>query len=230
MKRTITTILVTAAISFVALPAMANISNNQQDKLGYTMGVETGMAFKAHGVNINPSAYKQGFDDAMAGKPYQMTDQAMKTTLMAFRKEAVEKYKAQAQQASGQNSQQGAAFLSTNKSKPGVKTTASGLQYKIIKAGSGTPPALTDTVTVNYSGSLINGTVFDSSYKRGQPATFPVGGVIKGWQEALTMMKPGAVWMLYIPANLAYGAAGAPGAIGPNQTLIFKVNLISVKH
>jgi FKBP-type peptidyl-prolyl cis-trans isomerase len=124
----------------------------------------------------------------------------------------------------------GKAFLAANQHKPGVKTTASGLQYKILKEGSGTAPTLKDTVTVNYEGTFINGKVFDSSYKRDESVTFPVKGVIKGWQEALTMMKPGAIWMLYIPPDLAYGANNAPAAIGANQTLIFKVNLISVKR
>ena len=127
-----------------------------------------------------------------------------------------------------QNKSAGEAFLAENAKKPGVKTTADGLQYKIIHEGSGTPPTATDTVTVNYEGTLIDGTVFDSSYKRGQPATFPVNGVIKGWTEALQLMKPGATWMLYIPAKLAYGKQGAGSKIGPDETLIFKVDLLSV--
>jgi len=122
----------------------------------------------------------------------------------------------------------GDAFLTANKIKPGVVTLPDGLQYKVIKEGSGPKPAATDTVTVNYAGTLIDGTEFDSSYKRGQPATFPVGGVIAGWTEALQLMKVGSTWELYIPAALAYGANGAPPVIGPNQTLIFKVELLSI--
>ena len=119
--------------------------------------------------------------------------------------------------------------MAKNKSQPGVKTLASGLQYKVIKAGQGKAPSASDSVTVNYEGKLINGTVFDSSYKRNKPITFPVNGVIKGWQTVLTMMKPGATWEVAIPANLAYGAAGVPGSeIGPNETLLFKINLVSV--
>lgn len=127
-----------------------------------------------------------------------------------------------------QNQDAGDNFLAENSMKEGVKTTDSGLQYKIIEEGSGKSPSPTDMVTVNYEGTLINGTVFDSSYKRGEPISFPVNGVIQGWQEALPMMKEGATWMLYIPSELAYGPRGAGGIIGPNETLIFKVELIKV--
>ena len=132
-----------------------------------------------------------------------------------------------AQTANGK--QAGEAFLMANKTKPGVVTLKDGLQYKIITPGNGASPTAADTVTVNYAGTLIDGTEFDSSYKRGEPATFPVSGVIPGWTEALQLMKPGATWMLYIPADLAYGDQGAPPSIGPNETLIFKVELLNVK-
>lgn len=123
----------------------------------------------------------------------------------------------------------GESFLSTNKAQPGVVTLPDGLQYKVLIAGTGSQPTDTDVVTVNYSGKLTNGTEFDSSYKRGQPASFPVNGVIPGWTEALKLMKVGSTWELYIPANLAYGDVGAPPVIGPNEALIFKVELLSVK-
>jgi len=122
----------------------------------------------------------------------------------------------------------GEAFLAANKSKSGVVTLPDGLQYKIITEGTGPQPSDTDNVSVNYAGTLINGTEFDSSYKRGQPATFPVNGVIPGWVEALKLMKVGSVWELYIPPTLAYGERGAPPAIGPNETLIFKVELLGI--
>jgi FKBP-type peptidyl-prolyl cis-trans isomerase FklB len=123
----------------------------------------------------------------------------------------------------------GEAFLAANKSKPGVVTLPDGLQYKVITQGTGAQPTDTDIVTVHYAGTLVDGTEFDSSYKRGEPASFPVSGVIPGWTEALKLMKAGSTWELYVPATLAYGDRGAPPAIGPNETLIFKVNLISVK-
>jgi len=121
------------------------------------------------------------------------------------------------------------AFLAANKQQPGVVTLPSGLQYKVVIEGTGKQPKDTDTVTVDYAGTLVDGTEFDSSYKRGQPASFPVNGVIPGWTEALKLMKAGSTWKLYIPANLAYGAQGAPPVIGPNKTLVFKVHLISIQ-
>lgn len=131
--------------------------------------------------------------------------------------------------AADHNKMQGEAFLAKNKTKPGVVTLADGLQYKVITAGKGATPTDTDTVTVHYSGTLIDGTEFDSSFKRGQPASFPVNGVIPGWTEALKLMKVGSTWELYIPSSLAYGEQGMPPAIGPNQTLIFKVTLLGIE-
>lgn len=131
--------------------------------------------------------------------------------------------------ANTQNATTGDAFLEKNKTQPGVVTTQDGLQYKIITEGKGPKPKLDDQVTVHYQGTLVNGQEFDSSYKRGEPATFPVNGVIPGWTEALQLMPVGSTWELYIPAKLAYGDAGAPPVIGPNETLIFKVQLIAIK-
>ncbi len=153
----------------------------------------------------------------------------MRQTLQQFEKQSLQKMQHKMKQTAQQNAEKSRAFLTANKNKPGVKTLANGLQYKVLQAGQGQSPTLNDEVTVNYEGRLINGTVFDSSYKRGQPATFPLKSVIKGWQEALTRMKPGAIWEIYVPPQLAYGEQGAPGVIGPNEALIFKVNLISVK-
>lgn len=127
------------------------------------------------------------------------------------------------------NKQIGASFLDQNKNKQDVVTLPDGLQYKVITAGTGPKPGLNDTVVVDYQGSLISGKVFDSSYQRGEPATFPVSGVITGWQEALQLMNKGSTWMIYIPSELAYGERGAPGSIGPNETLIFKVHLLDIQ-
>src|SRR5438309_9145950 len=132
-------------------------------------------------------------------------------------------------QAGENNKKEGEAFLAANKSKPGVVTLPSGLQYKIVKPGTGPKPAATDTVVANYRGTLINGTEFDSSYKRGEPLTIPVSGVIKGWTEALQLMPVGSKWELYIPSDLAYGARGAGADIGPNSTLIFEIELLSIQ-
>ncbi|OGT28509.1 MAG: hypothetical protein A2624_00855 [Gammaproteobacteria bacterium RIFCSPHIGHO2_01_FULL_42_8] len=155
----------------------------------------------------------------------------MQTALSNMQQEVTAHMQQKQTELSEKNQQAGQLFLTANAKKPGVITTPSGLEYQILNAGSGVSPTANDTVTVNYEGSLIDGSVFDSSYQRGQPATFKVGDVIPGWQEALQLMKAGDTWMLYIPAKLAYGNTGSPGAIGPNETLVFKVNLISVqKH
>ena len=156
-------------------------------------------------------------------------EKAMQAAIMTMQKQAMAKMQQKEKLLAATNLKASNAFLAANKSKPGVKTTASGLQYKVLTAGKGAAPTKQDTVTVDYEGKLISGKVFDSSYKRGKPVSFPVGGVIKGWQEALQMMKVGATWELYIPPAIAYGAQGSPGSIGPNQVLVFKVHLISMK-
>jgi len=148
---------------------------------------------------------------------------------MQLQEEARQKQAAKAQSEGSANKTEGEAFLAANKTKEGVMTTPSGLQYKILKAGTGPKPAATDTVVCNYRGTLLNGTEFDSSYKRGQPLTFPVNGVIKGWTEALQLMPVGSKWQLFIPAQLAYGERGAGADIGPNATLIFEVELVSIQ-
>jgi FKBP-type peptidyl-prolyl cis-trans isomerase FklB len=149
--------------------------------------------------------------------------------MTTFSQELRTKQQAAMQEATQKNAAVGQKFLAENKTKPGVKTTASGLQYKVLKEGSGPSPKETDTVVTNYRGTLINGTEFDSSYKRNEPVTFPVSGVIKGWTEALQLMKKGAKYQLFVPADLAYGARGAGQDIGPNETLIFEVELLDIK-
>src|SRR5213593_525626 len=145
--------------------------------------------------------------------------------MTAFEKDMEQKQKA----AADKNASEGTKFLEENKKKEGVKTTASGLQYKVVKEGTGAQPKANDTVTVNYRGTLINGTEFDSSYKRGEPATFPVNGVIKGWTEALQLMKVGSKYQLFVPSSLAYGERSVSPEIGPNATLIFEVELLDAK-
>jgi FKBP-type peptidyl-prolyl cis-trans isomerase FklB len=157
-----------------------------------------------------------------------MTEEEIRQTMMAFQKEMMAKQEEQMKKAGEKNKKEGEAFLAENKKKEGVITLPSGLQYKVIKAGQGKKPQASDKVTVHYRGTLINGTEFDSSIRRGQPATFPVSGIIPGWSEALQLMQEGAQWQLFIPPNLAYGERGAGNVIGPNSTLIFEVELISV--
>ena len=197
---------------------------DSKDKVSYSICLNIGFNLKKQNVSINPDTFVLGLKDALAGKP-QMTEEQVKETMTAFEKEMIDKQKA----AGVKNGADGEKFLAENKKKEGVKTTASGLQYKVVKEGSGAQPKETDTVIANYRGTLIDGTEFDSSYKRGQPATFPVSGVIKGWTEALQMMKVGSKFQLFIPATLAYGERAIGADIGPNSTLIFEVELLDVK-
>ncbi len=197
---------------------------DSKDKVSYSIGLNIGFNLKKQNVSINPDTFVLGLKDALAGKP-QMTDEQVKETMTAFEKEMIDKQKA----AGVKNGADGEKFLAENKKKEGVKTTASGLQYKVVKEGTGAQPKEKDTVMANYRGTLIDGTEFDSSYTRGQPATFPVSGVIKGWTEALQMMKVGSKYQLFIPANLAYGERAIGPDIGPNSTLIFEVELLDVK-
>jgi FKBP-type peptidyl-prolyl cis-trans isomerase FklB len=195
-----------------------------KDKASYSLGLNVGFTFKQQNLELNLDAFAAGFKDAMSGKKPLMTEQEVRETMMAFEKDMQQKQAETAQK----NAAEGKKFLAENKTKEGVKTNASGLQYKVLKEGSGAQPKSSDAVTVNYRGTLIDGTEFDSSYKRGQPATFPVGGVIKGWTEALQLMKVGSKYQLFIPASLAYGEQGRPG-IPPNSILIFEVELMDVK-
>jgi FKBP-type peptidyl-prolyl cis-trans isomerase FklB len=188
------------------------------------IGLNIGSNLSKQNIPINPDVLATGIKDAIAGKP-QLTPDQVKETMAAFEKDMEQKQQAAAQK----NVSEGAKFLEENKKKEGVKTTASGLQYKLIKVGTGAQPKETDTVTVNYRGTLINSTEFDSSYKRGEPATFPVNGVIKGWTEALQLMKIGSKYQLFIPPNLAYGERAVGPDISPNSTLIFDVELMGVK-
>lgn len=220
MKRLITTF--SAASLLLCLAAHA-------DDLSYAMGFKTGQALKTQSVTINPATFSQGLDDGYAGKQPSVSEEKMQIAIINMQNQMAQNMKKQYQDMAQKNKMEGKAFLEKNAKIPGIKTTASGLQYQIIDEGAGESPAVNDSVTVDYEGKLINEKVFDSSYQRGKPTTFKVGDVIKGWQEALTMMKPGATWMLYIPSELAYGAQGAMGAIGPNETLVFKVHLIAVK-
>ncbi len=202
------------------------VLKDQKDKVSYILGTDIGNNLKKQSISVNPKILAKGIEDALAGAKPLLTDKEIQETMMAFQKEVMAK---QAEVAK-KNKTEGEAFLAENKKKEGVKTTASGLQYKVIKPGKGKKPKSSDSVTVNYRGTLIDGTEFDSSYKRGQPATFQVSGVIPGWTEALQLMEEGAKWQLFIPSNLAYGERGAGGVIGPNATLIFEVELISIQE
>lgn len=200
-----------------------------KDKVSYGIGMDLGANFKAQGIEIDPAMVERGLKDATSGTKPLYTQQEMASTLVEFQKQLIAKRQAEFALMAAKNQQQSNAFLQTNKSKPGIVTTASGLQYKVVDAGKGTAtPSDKDVVTVDYVGSLPNGQVFDSSYKRGKPVTFPVGEVIPGWTEALKLMKPGSTYEIYVPSNLAYGDRGLPPVIGPNQALVFKIHLIAI--
>jgi FKBP-type peptidyl-prolyl cis-trans isomerase len=223
------TLVITAVALSFALAAFAEDKPPQlkdlKDRASYSIGLNVGFNMKRQNVDINQDAFVAGFKDAVTpGKTPQLTEEQVRETMLAFQKDMEQKQTQQAEKNAGE----GQKFLSDNKSKDGVKTTASGLQYKVMKEGNGAQPKATDTVTVNYRGTLTDGTEFDSSYKRNQPASFPVGGVIKGWTEALQLMKAGAKYQLFIPPDLAYGKEGRPG-IPPNSVLIFEVELMDVK-
>ena len=184
--------------------------------------------FSKQGIEIDADNLLAGLKDAMTGKPSVLSAEETQNTMMQLQQEMEQKFQENAGKAGEANKKEGQDFLAANKNKAGVVTLPSGMQYEILNEGTGKTPTRTDNVTTHYKGTLIDGTVFDSSYERGQPATFPVNGVIAGWTQALMMMKEGAKWRLYIPAELAYGAQGAGADIGPNATLIFDVELLKV--
>ncbi len=228
MKRLI--ICVSAAcVASIGLAEDKPQLKDQKDKASYSIGYDIGETFKKQNVDLNPDALFTGLKEALSGKEAALSKEEREKTLQAFQKEMMEKQIAASKEAATKNAAEGEKFLAENKKKDGVKTTASGLQYKVLKEGSGASPKETDTVVTNYRGTLIDGTEFDSSYKRNEPASFPVNRVIKGWTEALQLMKPGAKYQLVIPAALAYGERGAGQLIGPNATLIFDVELLSIK-
>jgi FKBP-type peptidyl-prolyl cis-trans isomerase FklB len=207
---------------------------DEKAKVSYAIGMSLGTQWKRNGLEsdqVSLETVVQGIKDSMAGTNTLLSDQAMQETLRTFSQQMQAKMQEKRRLEAEKNKQTGEAFLAQNKSKPGVVTLPSGLQYKILTEGSGESPKATDTVSVKYRGTLIDGTEFDSTAKRGdQPATFNVSGVVKGWTEALQLMKPGAKWQLFIPADLAYGDNPRPGSgIPPGSTLLFDIELLSVQ-
>ncbi|MFH0764971.1 MAG: FKBP-type peptidyl-prolyl cis-trans isomerase [Calditrichota bacterium] len=201
----------------------------QMDKVSYAIGLDIGRSFKEQTMEINADALVKGIRDALAGGATLMTDEEVKTAMETWQEDMMNKMDPDRKDNAGMNKTEGETFLQENKTKEGVITLPSGLQYKVLKEGTGSSPKLEDEVVTHYQGRLINGKVFDSSYDRGEPISFPVNGVIAGWTEALQLMKEGSKWELFVPSNLAYGSRGAGPDIGPNATLIFEVELIKVK-
>jgi len=228
MKYILTIILSIGLLFSVSFAEEKLELKDQKDKESYSLGYQFGQSLKTQGIDINLDIYASGIKDSLAGKEPQMNPEEIRVTVMELQKRVMAARQKEFEEQSARNLADGKAFLAENAKKEGVKTLPSGLQYKVLSEGSGKTPKEEDTVTVNYKGTLIDGTEFDSSYKRGQPATFQVNGVIKGWIEGLQLMKEGAKWQLFVPPELGYGERGR-GRIPPNSTLIFEVELISVK-
>ena len=201
----------------------------EKEKFSYALGMNIGNGMHRQGVDVDPNILLRGMKDALAGRKTLMSEEEARTAVMQMQNQVRQKMESKAKEAGASNKKQGDDFLAANKTKEGVVLLPSGLQYKILKEGTGPKPSATDSVVCNYRGTLIDGKEFDSSYKRGQPATFPVNGVIKGWTEALQLMPVGSKWQLFIPPDLAYGERGAGGDIGPDSTLIFEVELLSIE-
>jgi FKBP-type peptidyl-prolyl cis-trans isomerase FklB len=200
-----------------------------KEKASYAMGVNFGAGLRKQSIDIDPAILARGLKDAFSSGKTLLTEDQARAVLTELQNDMRKKQQELAQQLGDANKKEGAAFLEANKTKEGVVTLPSGLQYKVLQEGTGIKPAPTDTVVCNYRGTLLDNTEFDSSYKRGQPASFPVTGVIKGWTEALQLMPVGSKWQLFVPAELAYGDRGAGAQIGPNAALIFEVELLSIQ-
>jgi FKBP-type peptidyl-prolyl cis-trans isomerase len=200
-----------------------------KDKASYAMGMNIGNGLRKQSVDIDPAILARGLRDAFANGKTLLTEDEVRTILTQLQADMRKKQQEVAQVAAENNKKQGIAFLEANKTKEGVVTLPSGLQYKVLQEGTGAKPTVTDSVVCNYRGTLLDNTEFDSSYKRGQPITIPVTGVIKGWTEALQLMPVGSKWQLFVPSDLAYGERGAGGPIGPNATLIFEIELVGIQ-
>jgi FKBP-type peptidyl-prolyl cis-trans isomerase FklB len=197
----------------------------EKQKLSYTMGQQIGSGIQQDKLDVETESLVLGLTHSLNGDASLLSPAEMQSVIEAFQKDM----QAKANEVKGGNANKGIEFLKENSTKDGVQVLESGMQYIVINQGDGEKPNATDTVDVHYEGSLINGTVFDSSIKRGEPATFPVNGVIQGWQDALQLMEVGTKWKVFIPSELAYGEQGAGGAIGPNETLIFEMELLAIK-
>lgn len=224
MNRLIWGLLLAAVVGTVACEKKAKLDNDVQ-KASYGIGTQIGNNMKQQNIDIDSTALAAGLSDALAGKDLKLKPEEIQQALMKLQEMAVKKQAEVAEK----NKKEGQAFLDKNKAEAGIKTTASGLQYQVIKEGNGPTPSDKDVVTAHYEGKLVNGQKFDSSYDRNQPADFPVTGVIPGWTEALKLMKVGSKYKLYVPPELGYGASPRPG-IPPNSVLVFDVELMGIKN
>jgi FKBP-type peptidyl-prolyl cis-trans isomerase FklB len=229
MKSAFTLFVGIALLTTCAAARQKASPRSQKDKISYSIGLDIGKSLKRQSIDVEETLLIQGLKDALSGRKQLLSDEEAREVLTAYQKELVAKHTEEARIAGEKNKKEGEEFLAENKKKPGVVTLPDGLQYKILEEGTGQTPKATDTVVTNYRGTLINGKEFDSSYRRGQPVTFPVNQVIRGWMEALQLMKVGSKWQLFVPSELAYGPNGAGPDIGPNATLILEVQLLEIK-
>ena len=218
----------------LAMPVIASAQEapplkTEKEKLSYAMGMDLGAQLKSNAVDIDPGLFAEGLKAALAGAKTRLTEDEAKAAIAELQKTMVAKQAAAAKAAGEKNKAEGEAFLAANKAKPDVVTLPSGLQYKILTPGTGRKPLATDTVVCQYRGTTLDGKEFDSSYKRGEPASFPLNKVIRGWTEVLQLMPLGSKWQVFIPPALAYGERGSGAAIGPNATLIFEIELIAIR-
>jgi FKBP-type peptidyl-prolyl cis-trans isomerase FklB len=232
MKKTLnvictTTLLMAIAAGCTATEEAAVKLDDAKQRISYSIGVVTGRSFVKQEIDVDTAALMAGVRDAMSGQPPRLTDEQMDAELKALRESMMAKQEAKLKAMADKNKADGEAFLAKNAKEPGVVVRESGLQYKVLKEGAGPLPKADGIVSVHYRGTLLDGSEFDSSYERGEPLLLPVNGVIPGWTEALTLMKEGSKWQLFIPSQLAYGEEGAPPVIGPNATLLFEIELIS---
>lgn len=215
----------TALVATQAVAADDVKLDGRDARISYAVGLQIGDSLKAEGIPVDQAALAAAIADVMAGRESRLSEEAIQEAMVSLQAEKV----AAAERAAAENKTKGAEYLAANKQKPGVKVTASGLQYKVIQAGTGKIPSPADMVTVHYRGTLLNGEEFDSSYSRNEPASFPVNGVIKGWEEVLQLMHEGEKIEVAIPSDLAYGERGTGHGIGPNETLLFEIELLTVQ-
>jgi FKBP-type peptidyl-prolyl cis-trans isomerase FklB len=219
-------------ILLLATPAMSAEKTTElktaKDKISYSIGFDMGSSIKRNGIDVDPRIITKAIKDALSGGKPLMTEQEMKESISTLQKDMAAKQQERMRTQANKNKKEGETFLAENRKKEGVTSLPSGLQYMVLSEGKGSHPKATDTVTVQYRGTLIDGTEFDSSYKRGQPVTFSLNQVIKGWTEGVQLMKEGGKIKLFVPSDLAYGERGAGSQIGPNTMLIFEIELLSV--
>ncbi|MCG6918710.1 MAG: FKBP-type peptidyl-prolyl cis-trans isomerase [Deltaproteobacteria bacterium] len=234
-RRVGTSYLLILAVSLALLLSFCSTQEkielkDDKAKESYSVGYQFGQNLKKMEADLDPEVMTAAIRDGLSGKESRLSDEEMRAAVASLREKTVAAMQASIKEQAQKNLAEGEKFLAENKIKEGVKTTGSGLQYKVIEEGEGSSPKAGDTVTVHYRGTFVDGTEFDSSYQRGEPATFPLTGVIPGWTEALQLMKKGSKWVLFIPSDLAYGERGAGSRIPPNSTLIFEVELISFQE